>query len=378
MWGFASGSWVTWRAAQADRVGWWLLCGAVLALGGYTKYMMALAVPCAVLALLSSRDTRRLLLRPGPWLAALVAAALFGAVFLLWNAQNEWPTFRYHLGARHKFEFKASRFALYAGAHLGILSPVLCVGVFVAFAGLWRAWRRSGRAHDAWLLCFGLAPIAFFFAPSVFTARSLVRVHWDLIGYATGAVALAGWVVQRPTRKMAVAVLAVAVPIVLALQAACLWPSLAVVAGLRPPTREMLGWAELSSAVAEQERRLGSQPRFIITGSFDSALCLGVTRQSREGIYTIRQSHDRRYGLRQQLTDWGIDEESALVDHFGHDALFVHEFRHPDAPGPDDDPRRIFRYFEKLDLLADVPISIGGRVVRRFGIYRASQMLLPP
>jgi 4-amino-4-deoxy-L-arabinose transferase-like glycosyltransferase len=369
--------WVTWRAAQTDRWGWWLASGGVLALGGYTKYMMALAVPCAALAVLSCARTRRRLLRPGPWVAMLVAAVAFGSVFVAWNAQRGWPTLRYHLGARHEYEFKLSSCMFYAVAHLGALSPVLCVGVFVAFVWLWRHRGRMG-GPAAWLLCFGLVPILFFLPPSVLTQRRLVRVHWDLIGYVAGMVALAGFISTRGARRVGAAAVGTALVITMPCFAAALWPGLAPAVGRRPPTRRMLGWKALADRVRAIEQEPWDTPRFILTGSFDTALCLGVQRRSREDIYTIRHSHDRRYGLRYQLMEWGVDEETALVEQFGHDALFIHDFRHPDAPRAEDQPRRIWRYFEALEPLDEVTVEFGGTVYRRFGLYRARRMLVPP
>ena len=200
-------------------------------------------------------------------------------------------------------------------------------------------------------------------------------------------------------RKLGLASVAVGALITAALFAASFWPALAVAAGARPPSVRMLGWQELAAKVREMEAGHGlragrwDEPHFILTGSFDSALCLAFHRGSRKGIYTIRSVHDERYGLTRQLEAWGIDEESAMAAHFAREAILIHEFRRPEEPGPEDQPRRVYRYFEvlegrtgdrnwltrhELEPLAEARVTLAGRTVRRFGLYRAHQQLLPP
>jgi dolichol-phosphate mannosyltransferase len=377
-------TWTTWRAAQTDGLAWWVVSGVVLAAGGYTKYMMALAVPCAFLALCASERGRRLLRRPGPWVVAALPLVLFVPVFLAWNARHGWAAVRFHLAARHQWSFEWSLISHYAVSHLAAVSPVICVGVLASFVALWRGWRRGKSWRDAWLLCFGLAPILFFLVPSLFTKRHMLRVHWDMIGYGVGIIALAGLIAGRDAeegtkrRGLGIGALAAAAAIIAALFVGSFWPGLAVAAGTRPPTLKMLGWQELAAKVRELEGGAWEQPHFILTKSFGTALCLGFQRRSRDGIHTILHGRDRRYGLSEQLKEWRMDEEHFLQERLGHEAIYIHEFRHPQAPRPKDQPRRVYRYFEQLEPLGEVKVVIAGRTLRRFGLYRAHQVLLPP
>ena len=185
-------TWTSWRASRREGVLWWLLSGVVLALGGYAKYMMALAAPCLLVGLLGSRGGRQRLREPGPYVAAAVTLALFVSAFLAWNALRGWPAFRYHLSSRHTWGFSWKVVGAYVFGHALGISPVAWVGVLAAFWGVWRRWRLLRRGRHAWLLAFGLVPILFFLLPSLFTEQKLTRLHWDLIGYAVGLVALAG------------------------------------------------------------------------------------------------------------------------------------------------------------------------------------------
>jgi len=368
--------WTTWRAAQSDHLGWWVVSGLVLALGGYTKYMMGLAVPCLALALWADTRGRRLGRRPGPWLTAAIALVLFVAVFAAWNACHGWDALRYHLAARHIWTVSSGLVGKYLGAHLAAVSPIICVAVLAAFVGLWRKWRQGGDWPSAWLLSFGLLPILVFLVPSLFTERRMLRVQWDLFGYATGIVALAGLIAGRDeeqgTRRLGLGISAVSVAalITLALFASSAWPSLSALVGARPPTLRMLGWRNLVARLRAHEASL-PKPHYVLTSSFQSALCLGFERQSRDGVYTLLNKHDRQYGLTDQLIEWGADHRTALATRPGQDAIYIHEFRHPDAPRPKDYPRQVLELFDHLDPLEEVEVVIGGRTLRRFGLYRA-------
>ena len=165
----------------------WAGAGLVLAAGLLTKYVMVLAVPALVLALLGSRRGRAALKTPGPWLTILIGLGLFVPVFLWGDARQGWPTLRYHLAARHEWHVSTRAATMYVGGHLGAISPVLAIGILWAIVHWWR--RRTWRG--LWLASFACVPIAFFLVPSLLTRRTMVRVHWDAPGYAAGILALA-------------------------------------------------------------------------------------------------------------------------------------------------------------------------------------------
>ena len=76
-----------------DRLGWWAGLGAAVGLGLLSKYTMAmLLVPMAAWVALD-RPSRRLLARPGPYLAAGIAAGLF-APHVVWAAAHDFVTVR--------------------------------------------------------------------------------------------------------------------------------------------------------------------------------------------------------------------------------------------------------------------------------------------
>src|SRR4051812_44622160 len=83
-------------AAVRGRAWAWPLAGLAVGLGILAKYTAILWLPSVGLFLLTSREHRRSLFRPGFWAAAAVAG-LCGLPILYWNARNGWVTVR-HVG----------------------------------------------------------------------------------------------------------------------------------------------------------------------------------------------------------------------------------------------------------------------------------------
>lgn len=372
--------WVTWRAFQTNRLKWWMASGVILALGLYTKYMMALAIPATMLSLFCSAYGRSLLRRPGPWVSTGTGLALFLFAFIPLEIKSEWSTVTYHLAARHVWDFDPARMGEYLLGHMVGISPVTWIGILISFWLYARTLGKNGPKQHVWILIFGLFPIVFFLAPSIFTERTMIREHWDLIGYAAGIIAFAGLISGKEDMKgtkwtrLGTPALVVSFLIIGALFMSSFWPGLAVAVGRQPPTIKTLGWKELANRVRQLEHRHFDTPHFILTNYFGSALCLGFERRNREGLYTISTGHTRRYGLADQLRKWRMDQEHFLLDRNGQIALYIHEFRHAHAPKEKHYPKRVYQYFKKIELLDEVKIVVGGRIVRRFGLYRASEM----
>lgn len=366
-----------WRGAHSGGIAWWAVTGIALAAGFYTKYMMVLAVPSGLLALCASKDGRAALGRRGPWMAVILGAALFAPVFLAWNSRYDWGALRYHLGARHEWVWDADLFGYYFLGHAGVISPALFLAVIVAMVAAWRSWRR-GDERGAWVLSFTLVPVLFFFAPSVFTKRLMVREHWDAIGYAAGIVAVAGLVAPRDAssrgqgwrRGLGVGALGVALLCTVALLVLSGWPSLAVRLGVRAPTDHMLGWRELAGRVRELEASWAGAPPFLVADSFRPALCVGFHLNRHTHIYTLRHERNIRYGLDDQLRERGMDVRDMREAHAGEDAIYLHEYR-ADSSGVEHEPTSVYRFFHKVEPIEDFRVVHGGREVKHFGIFRA-------
>ncbi|MDS4019388.1 MAG: glycosyltransferase family 39 protein [Candidatus Competibacter sp.] len=72
----------------------WAGVGISIGLGMLSKYTIALLGPAALLFILVDRPSRKWLFRPEPYLAVILALALFSPV-IVWNAEHEWASFLY-------------------------------------------------------------------------------------------------------------------------------------------------------------------------------------------------------------------------------------------------------------------------------------------
>jgi hypothetical protein len=78
------------RLVQRETTARWCVLGVVLGLGLLNK-ISVLWLGAGLLVGLLATPLRRSLLRPGPWLAGLIAGALF-APYVVWEIRNGWPT----------------------------------------------------------------------------------------------------------------------------------------------------------------------------------------------------------------------------------------------------------------------------------------------
>ena len=145
----------------------WLWLGVAIGLGMSSKYTMALLAAAIALFVLIDRPSRKWLARPEPYVAALIALALFSPA-ILWNWQQDWASFSFQSQDRlaGKFSFSLPRFVLNV---IALLTPtgVLSVIALVVCREQLRSGFGRSQALLAWLTFF---PIA------VFAAISLARV----------------------------------------------------------------------------------------------------------------------------------------------------------------------------------------------------------
>jgi 4-amino-4-deoxy-L-arabinose transferase-like glycosyltransferase len=191
--------WALVRLALSGDGRWWLAAGLFGGLALLSKLTAVLLVP-AVLAFALVPDWRRRWLRsPYPWLAALIALAVFSPV-LIWNAQHDWAMFRFQfvravaahgLSLRTVGDFIGLQFGL-AGP---VLLPVVLSGVVLT---AWRGYRRREAVSILLSTCV-LAPFAYFFwkSLSLRIGDTWPMLMWP-VGFAAAAINLArlsqeGW-----------------------------------------------------------------------------------------------------------------------------------------------------------------------------------------
>jgi hypothetical protein len=173
--------WALSHALTGGRTAWWLASGLFLGLALLSKYM-AIFLPVGVLLfLLVSREHRTWLLRKEPYLAALVALAVFSPT-LVWNAQNEWQSLAYQGAGRlaNPRPFTGKYLGEVVIAQLVHLTPLAALWGWGA--GLGSLFRRGVAWADRFVACAAMPLLLFFLAASLFRS---VRGHWTIAGGAT-------------------------------------------------------------------------------------------------------------------------------------------------------------------------------------------------
>ncbi len=165
------------RAAPADGRGWsWLGVGAWIGLAGLSKYQAVLFAFGVAVFLLSTDRGRAWLRRPGPYLAALTAAAILSPV-LIWNAQNHWASFAFQGGraaAGHALRPAAALSALLGQAAL------LLPWIFAPLALATYRAARNGRTDERGWFCLALgAPGILLFALTPVWGQTSLP-HWAM------------------------------------------------------------------------------------------------------------------------------------------------------------------------------------------------------
>jgi hypothetical protein len=188
--------WSLVRLAESNDPRWWLAAGLFGGLSLLSKFTVVMMLP-AVLAFMLVPDWRLKQLRsPYPWLAGLIAIALFSPV-LIWNYQHDWASFRFQaVRATAVHEFSLRTFGDYIGLQWGlvgfVLLPVVLSGLVLT---AWRGYRY--REPVAILLSTAVLVPFFYFLWKSLTLR--VGDTWPMsiwpVGFAAAAINI--WMLPR-------------------------------------------------------------------------------------------------------------------------------------------------------------------------------------
>ncbi|MDB5606487.1 MAG: glycosyltransferase [Bradyrhizobium sp.] len=191
--------WTLIRLAEGGDARWWLAAGLFAGLALLSKFTAVMLVPAVLAFMLVPSWRRRWLTSPYPWLAALIAVAVFLPV-LIWNAGHDWASFRFQfVRAAATHELSLRTVGEFVGLQFGlvgfILLPVVLSGVALT---AWRGYRRGDAVAILLSTCV-IVPFGYFFWKSL-TLR--VGDTWPMFmwpaGFAAAAINIAmlpreGW-----------------------------------------------------------------------------------------------------------------------------------------------------------------------------------------
>lgn len=188
------------RALEKDRLADWLLLGALAAFGLYTKYFVFLLIGTIGLYILLYPDARRYLLRPGPWLAALVCLLLL-VPHLNWLRETDLLTLKY-AASRSKpaasflhhisnpLDFLGAQIGNHAGLFLVVLAGLGWTGMTSARTRRAQAVEALPASGDRFLLWFAFVPLGVVLLASAITGNEFEHMWGTPIFVLSGILAV--------------------------------------------------------------------------------------------------------------------------------------------------------------------------------------------
>ena len=181
---------VFYRLVNDNKPKYWYILGGLLGLALLSKYNAVLLPASVGLYLLCSKEHRFHLQKKEPYIALLIALAVFTPV-IIWNLQNSFASFGFQL--RHGFGKSAPHFSVALlgkclGAQAGYVSPL----IFLAF---W--WALISTGIKAFKLRDNKALLIFAFSfPTLFIFNAIasfneILPHWPAMGYLILSLAAA-------------------------------------------------------------------------------------------------------------------------------------------------------------------------------------------
>ncbi len=348
-------------AANAPDAGFlkWVGAGAAVGLAMLSKYTAVFFFPGAFLYLLLSPEKRGWLLRPHPYVAALVAAVVFSPV-VIWNVQHDWISFSFQAkhGLEHARGNPLGRFLEFAGFQAVLYSIGLFFFLMAAAAkSVQTAFYRppGGKVSaykDASRFIFSFwAPTLLFFTLNSF--RATVEGNWPVLGFVplfVQAGGITGEWLQNPRSKKLLSLSAAAAVVLIA------FVNIQIVDPVIPHpkrfeiSRRIYGWKMLGGAVDEERRTFHA--KFLIADRHQIAGLLTYYTNPHMPAYMIGGYNRLRYTFLPPVDSYA-----------GADAIYVVEEERDAAS-------TLNKVFERVEKARVVVIERKGELIRRFLVYR--------
>jgi 4-amino-4-deoxy-L-arabinose transferase-like glycosyltransferase len=174
-----------WAALETGRIRHWLALGFVIGLGFLSKFTNGVQLACVAFFLLWSKPHRSLFFSRQT--VAMMAAFLVAITpILYWNSQNGWAqltSLHSRSGVQSSFGIHPQEFFKFVGGELGVISPLLAIGMAVAAFGLIR--KQHSELRVRFLLSF-FAPLAGIFL--FFSLNKAGKENWPAPALITGII----------------------------------------------------------------------------------------------------------------------------------------------------------------------------------------------
>ena len=342
------------RAIKTGVGMWWYLNGIALGLGMLSKYIMVLFVPAFLIFLLLSKGHRHWLRRKEPYIGSAIALLTFSPV-IIWNARNDWASFKFQL--THGLEVKRKAgfpsFLEYIGSQAGIVSPFLFIACVWAMIMSSIAWFREKDWRYLLLSSLSSFVVLFFGYSSL---RAKVEGNWPMSAYFTAIIALVSLYFKSDYQRkkvFATAVAATAVILTIFVHIQAVSPLITI---KKDPTNELHRWQELGletgkvlNELQHQKEFDNSKGLFIMATSHQVASELSFYIPSKPYVYELAGE-----GKFNQYNMWAGPQKGA-------DALLV------SSPGREDDAY-INSLFDEITEIKRIEPMRNGKVIKTYAV----------
>lgn len=250
----------------------WMMAGLFTGLAALSKYHGIFFAGEFFIYMIVDSARRPLLLKPGPWLAALLALAVFSPV-LIWNAEHHWISFSFQGSRAESHHFGAGLFLSLLVAQLALLTPWVAVPLL---RGISQGFSRSDP-QSRFALWLGLPMALFFSLVPLWSDTGMVQ--WAMPGWLL-LLPLAGQYLAKeaawkswPQRWAAGSAGVFVVIIVLfcaEVQTGWLGTAFSGVFRRGDPTVEYVEWRPLASQISERNLT-GGERGFVLTSGWREA-----------------------------------------------------------------------------------------------------------
>jgi len=166
------------RALEGRGWTWWIGAGLAAGLALLSKYSASLVMLGALVGLTTAPGLRGWLRRPEPYVAGLVALAMFSPV-LLWNMHHGWASFAFQGGRAAAARLQPLGPLTVLAGSAAFLLPWIWLGLVLA---LWRGLRDGPALRGRWVLCWmAVVPVLVFTTVALWSR--IVLFHWAMPGY---------------------------------------------------------------------------------------------------------------------------------------------------------------------------------------------------